>query len=144
MKTNFTVLLLALFVVSLNTACAQQMERTASPEGAAVYVISPSDGEIVSSPVIVKFGLQGMGVAPAGISYPNSGHHHLLVNATSLPELNMPVPSDDMHRHFGKGQTETMLELAPGTYTLQMLLGDQNHVPHDPPVISEQITIVVK
>lgn len=144
MKTNFTVLLLALFVVSLNTAYAQQMERSASSEGASVYFISPADGEIVSSPVTVKFGLQGMGIAPAGISYPNSGHHHLLINAESLPALDMPVPSDDVHRHFGKGQTETQVELEPGTYTLQMLLGDQNHVPHDPPIMSEQITIVVK
>ena len=144
MKITFTVFLLALFVVSFNTAFAQQMERTPSPEGASVYIIAPADGEIVSSPVTVKFGLQGMGVAPAGVTYPNSGHHHILINATSLPALDMPVPSDDVHQHFGKGQTETKLELAPGTYTLQMLLGDQNHVPHDPPIMSEPITIVVK
>ena len=143
MKINVSILLLALFTLTLNTACAQDMPRTASPEGASVYIIAPADGEIVSSPVTVKFGLQGMGIAPAGITYPGSGHHHLLVNATELPAMNMPIPADDVHRHFGKGQTETKLELAPGTYTLQMLLGDQSHIPHDPPVMSEQITIVV-
>lgn len=120
------------------------MPRNPSPEGASVYIISPANGEIVTSPVTVKFGLQGMGIAPAGIAYPDAGHHHLLVNAEKLPALSAPIPADDVHRHFGKGQTETTLELAPGTYTLQMLLGDQNHVPHDPPVMSEKITIVVK
>ena len=144
MKINVFVSFLLVLAVSLNTACAQEMPRNASPEGATVYIISPADGEVVTSPVTVKFGLQGMGVAPAGIAFPDAGHHHLLVNATELPALNMPIPSDDVHRHFGKGQTETVLELEPGTYSLQMLLGDQNHVPHDPPVMSEPITIVVK
>lgn len=128
----------------MTVACAQEMERTASPAGASAYIISPADGEVITGPVTVKFGLQGMGVAPAGIKYPDSGHHHLLINATELPDMNAPMPADEVHRHFGKGQTETTLELEPGTYTLRILLGDQNHVPHNPPVMSEQITIVVK
>ena len=144
MKTTRLLIFLLLAGFTSHVGIAQTMERNESPEGASVYIISPADGEVVSSPVIVKFGLQGMGVAPAGIAYPNSGHHHLLVNAAELPAMNMPIPSDDVHRHFGKGQTETKLDLAPGTYTLQMLLGDQNHVPHNPPVMSEKITIVVK
>ena len=144
MKVNYSIVWIALLTLTVGSACAQDMPKNTSPEGASVYIISPADGEVVSSPVTVKFGLQGMGVAPAGIAYPNSGHHHLLINATAMPALNMPIPADDVHRHFGKGQTETKVELAPGTYTLQMLLGDQNHVPHDPPVMSEKITIVVK
>ncbi len=144
MKINFSFVLIAMLTLTVSTACAQEMPRNASPEGASVYIISPADGEVVSGPVTVKFGLQGMGVAPAGIAYPDAGHHHLLVNATEMPAMNMPIPSDDVHRHFGKGQTEATLALEPGTYTLQLLLGDQNHVPHDPPVMSEKITIVVK
>ncbi len=134
---------LIVFGATTHTAFAQ-MPKTESVDGASVYIIAPSDGEVLSSPVAVKFGLKGMGVAPAGIDYPESGHHHLLVNVTELPPMDMPIPSDDNHIHFGKGQTETSVELEPGTYTLQLLLGDKNHVPHDPPVMSEPITITVK
>ncbi len=144
MKTNVSLLFVLLMAFTVTGACAQQMERTASPAGASAYIISPAHGEVITGPVTVKFGLQGMGIAPAGIKYPDAGHHHLLINATGLPDLNMPIPADDVHKHFGKGQTETTLNLEPGTYTLQVLLGDQNHVPHDPPVMSEVITIVVK
>ena len=142
MKTLSTLFVLSF--LAINVACAQEMPKTASPEGASVYIISPANGEVVSNPVTIKFGLKGMGVAPAGIEYPGSGHHHLLINVDQLASMDMPIPADDNHRHFGKGQTETTLNLEPGTYTLQMLLGDQNHVPHDPPVMSEKITIVVK
>ncbi len=144
MKTNVSLLFVLLMAFTVTSACAQQMERSPSPEGASAYIITPAHGEVISGPVTVKFGLQGMGIAPAGIKYPDAGHHHLLLNATGLPDLNMPIPSDAVHIHFGKGQTETTLELEPGTYTLQLLLGDQNHVPHDPPVMSEPVTIVVK
>ena len=116
--------------------------RTPAPADADVYFISPADGATLSSPVTVRFGLENMGVAPAGIDKQNTGHHHLLIN-TGLPPLDQPVPSDDQHRHFGGGQTQTTLELAPGTYTLQLLLGDQNHIPHDPPVKSDVIRITV-
>ncbi len=135
---------IALFLtLSVNVAFAQ-MPRTESVEGASVYIIAPQNGEAVSGPVTVKFGLQGMGVAPAGIDYPGSGHHHLLINADEMPPMDQPIPADDHHVHFGKGQTETVLDLEPGTYTLQLILGDKNHIPHNPPVVSKKITITVK
>ena len=114
-----------------------------APEGADVYFISPEDGATVSNPVVVRFGLRGMGVAPAGTERENTGHHHLLID-TEAPDPASPIPSDDNHRHFGSGQTETVVELAPGTHTLQLLLGDFSHVPHQPPVMSERITITVE
>lgn len=116
---------------------------TPSSENAELYFITPSDGNIVSSPVTVKFGLRNMGVAPAGVQVENTGHHHLLID-TDLPALNQPVPKDNQHLHFGNGQTETELGIAPGTHTLQLLLGDFSHVPHDPPLVSEKITITVE
>lgn len=118
--------------------------RTPSPESARVYIISPATGEAVGSPVSVKFGLQGMGIAPAGVDKKNTGHHHLLIDLKALPPLNKPLPSDKHHKHFGKGQTETTLELSPGKHTLQLILGDKAHVPFDPPVVSEKITIWVR
>ncbi len=118
--------------------------RTPSPEGAKVYIISPADGEVVSNPVRVVFGLKGMGVAPAGIDKANTGHHHLLIDVAKRPALDKPLPSDDNHRHFGGGQTETTLELSPGKHTLQLIMGDKNHIPHNPPVMSEVITIIVR
>ncbi|MFB3131757.1 MAG: DUF4399 domain-containing protein [Rhodothermales bacterium] len=136
-----SVLVAAWFIPQVAIA---QLPRTPSPEGTMVYIIAPQDGAAVSGAVTVRFGLKGMGVAPAGIDYPDSGHHHLLFNAATLPPTNLPIPSDDHHLHFGKGQTETTLQLEPGTYTLQLLLGDKNHVPHDPPVVSEKVTITVK
>jgi hypothetical protein len=119
------------------------LERRPAPTGAAAYIIEPANGATVDSPVRVVFGLSGIGVAPAGVPRADAGHHHLLVD-TGLPNLGMPIPADDNHRHFGGGQTETEIELAPGTHTLQLLLGDERHVPHDPPVASEQITITVR
>src|SRR5688500_9179154 len=117
--------------------------RTPSPAGAEVYFIAPQEGATVSSPVTVKFGLKGMGIAPAGITFDNTGHHHLIIDA-DLPPLDGPVPTDAQHVHFGKGQSETTIELKPGKHTLQLLLGDFGHVPHDPAVASKKITITVK
>ena len=117
---------------------------TASPPGAVVYIISPTNGEVMKSPITVKFGLKGMGVAPAGVDKPNTGHHHLLIDLEKSPSFTAPIPADDNHKHFGGGQTEAIVELKPGKHTLQLIMGDMNHVPHDPPVISERITIVVK
>ncbi len=116
----------------------------AAPADARIYFIEPADGQTVSSPVAVKFGLSGMGVAPAGTVRANTGHHHLLIDVEQLPALDKPVPSDQNHRHFGGGQTETQLELAPGTHTLQLLLGDATHTPHSPAVLSEKITITIE
>ena len=118
--------------------------RSPSPAQAHVYIITPVDGETVSSPVTVRFGLSGMGVAPAGVDKPGTGHHHLLIDVAEPPAADMPLPADDNHRHFGGGQTETTIELSAGKHTLQLLLADFAHVPHNPPVMSEQITITIK
>ena len=117
--------------------------RTPAPANAMVYFLSPANGATVSSPVTIRFGLRGMGVAPAGVTNPNTGHHHLLVDVDTLPPDNLPIPNDANHRHFGLGQTETELMLPPGQHTLQLVLGDALHIPHQPPVVSEKITITV-
>lgn len=119
------------------------LERRPSPAGAGAYIISPANGASVTSPVRVLFGLRGAGVVPAGIEREGAGHHHLLID-TGLPDLGLPIPADDNHRHFGAGQTEVAIELSPGTHTLQLLLGDERHIPHDPPIMSEPITIEVR
>src|SRR6202521_2835953 len=119
-------------------------ERSASPPGAEVYIISPKDGATVHSPVRVQFGLKGMGVAPGGLKFKNPGHHTLLIDSAAPADAAAPLPATDKIVHFGKGQTETTLTtLTPGKHTLQLLLGDQNHIPHNPPVISKKITIPV-
>jgi hypothetical protein len=122
---------------------AVPLPRTDSPPGATVAILSPRDGDKVSSPVKVVFGLDGMTVAPAGDMTPNSGHHHLLVDVAA-PDLSLPLPKDAQHLHFGQAQTEAEITLAPGQHTLQLVLGDGNHVPHNPPVISAPITITVQ
>ena len=119
------------------------LPRTASPEGARVFFITPADGDTVTSPVRIEFGIEGMTVAPAGTDTPHSGHHHLLID-TGLPEMGLPIPADANHVHFGDGSTSTEIELKPGQHTLQMLLGDHLHMPHDPPLVSEPITIYVE
>ena len=124
-------------------AIAQVLPRTPSPADAKVYFITPKDGQTIKSPVTVRFGLSGMGVAPAGTVAEGTGHHHLIVDAP-LPAMDQPLPKDATHLHFGKGQTETVLNLGPGKHTLQLVLGDANHIPHDPPVVSERITITVR
>lgn len=134
--------LAAAAAVSLPLAAAAQMERTPAPEGANVYFITPGNGERVASPVTVRFGTSGIGVAPAGVDHDNTGHHHLLID-TGMPNPNSPIPSDANHRHFGGGQTQTTIDLEPGEHTLQLLMGDARHVPHDPPVASNKITITV-
>jgi len=120
--------------------------ETPAPEGAKLYFINLKDGDTVKNPVLIQFGLAGMGVAPAGVDdKDNTGHHHLIIDETiEGEELDEPIPSDDHHKHFGGGQTETSLELAPGTHTLQLVLGDWSHIPHDPPVMSERITVTVE
>ena len=135
--------LLGILVLAVATGALAQIKRTPSPAGAEVYFISPKDGETLSGPVSVKFGLKGMGVAPAGIALENTGHHHLIIDAKT-PPVDAPIPADANHVHFGKGQTETTLTLAPGKHTLQLVFGDLLHVPHDPAVISRKITITVE
>jgi hypothetical protein len=120
-------------------------ERTSAPEGAAAYIVSPADGAVVSNPVTIVFGLRGMGVAPAGVDVQNTGHHHLILNvAPDAIDFDNPLPADDSHVHFGGGQTEVTRELPPGEHSIWLLLGDLNHIPHAPPVMSEPITIVVE
>jgi hypothetical protein len=124
-------------------APAAPIVRTPRPADAKLYIISPKNGETVTSPVTVRFGLSGMGVAPAGVANPATGHHHLIVDAP-LPPLDAPLPKDEHHVHFGGGQTEASVTLTPGKHTLQLVLADKDHVPHDPPLVSEKIEITVK
>lgn len=135
-----TLLIMALLAI---TPLALAQDRTPSPAGAEAYIISPKDGAKIHGPVRVEFGLKGMGVAPAGVKFDNTGHHHLLVDTAVPDDLSLPLPSTQKILHFGKGETETVLNLAPGTHTLQLVLADRNHIPHDPAVISKQITITV-
>ncbi|HWB16789.1 MAG TPA: DUF4399 domain-containing protein, partial [Vicinamibacterales bacterium] len=115
---------------------AAQAARTKAPAGASVYIISPKDGATVSSPFVVQFGLKGMGIAPAGVEHANTGHHHLLIDVTEMPDMTKPLPATDHIKHFGGGQTETELTLPPGRHTLQLVLGDATHTPFDPPIVS--------
>ena len=147
-------LLLAGVVWALNALVVAQESASAdidtsalispSAEGAEVYFISPLDGETVGVTFTVRFGLAHMGVAPAGVIFDNSGHHHLLINVSELPDLRLPIPADERHVHFGLGQTEAEVTLPLGEHQLQLLLGNYLHIPHDPPVMSEVITITVK
>jgi hypothetical protein len=135
-----------LSVAASTTAWAQASDAaggpTPSPPGAKVYFVDLKDGAVIGPKTIIHFGLRGMGVAPAGTDKANTGHHHLLID-TDPPPLNEPIPSDDNHVHFGAGQTEVELTLSPGPHTLQLLLGDANHVPHSPPVMSDRIHVTV-
>jgi hypothetical protein len=136
---------LALFIAAAALAATRASAETPSPAGAVVYFINLKDGDTVTSPFKVQFGLTGMGVAPAGTQAPNTGHHHLLIDTQLSPEqLKEPIPSDAQHRHFGGGQTEATLTLPPGQHTLQLVLGDWQHIPHNPPVTSAVIKITVK
>ena len=140
-----------IFAAALAAATPALAGETPAPEGAAVYFVNLENGATVSSPVTVVFGLSGMGVAPAGTEREMTGHHHLLLNRPPFgegqfgeEEFDLALPSDDNHLHFGGGQTEISMDLAPGEHTLQLVLGDHDHVPHDPPVVSEVITITVE
>lgn len=131
----------AFAIAGVNAASAQ----TSSPAGAKVYFINLKDGATVTSPFLMQFGLAGMGIAPAGVEKPNTGHHHLLVDTTlTAEEMKGAIPADDTHKHFGTGQTETMVTLPKGKHTLQLVLGDWSHIPHTTPVVSETITITVQ
>lgn len=129
-------------VLTLSVSAA--LERSPSPAGAEVYIISPADGATVGQTFTVQFGLKGMGVAPAGVNMPNTGHHHLLIDAEGLPDEATPMPMSEHLKHFGGGQTEVTLTLAPGKHRLQLVLGDYLHIPHLPVVASKEITVTVK
>jgi Domain of unknown function (DUF4399) len=143
--TRSTIPLLVAAMVTCGLAWAQLGELggpTSSPQGAAVHFIGLNDGATVPTKVTIRFGLRDMGVAPAGLERDNAGHHHLLID-TELPPLDKPIPNDFNHLHFGAGQTEAEITLKPGPHTLQLLLGDKDHIPHSPPVMSPRIRVVV-
>ncbi len=122
---------------------ASALPRTPAPDGARVFFITPADGDTVTSPVAIEFGIEAMTVRPAGVQEPDSGHHHLVVDA-ELPNPGLPIPKSENYIHFGDGSTTTSLELEPGEHTLQLILGDHLHIPHDPPVHSGVIRITVE
>jgi len=124
-------------VAALGTASA--------PAGTKAYFINLKDGARVKSPFLVQFGLSGIGVAPAGVEKPNTGHHHLLIDTKLTPEqMKTAIPVDDTHKHFGGGHTETMVTLPKGKHTLQLVLGGWSHIPHQPPIMSQPITVTVR
>jgi len=142
LRVVFCAMLVAVFA-SLVPGGAARAEQTPSPPGAEEYIIWPPDGAVIHGGKLwVRMGLRNMGVCPKGIAIPNTGHHHLLID-TDLPPLDQEIPSDRQHLHFGAGETDARIELPPGKHTLQLLLGDHNHVPHVPPVYSKKITITV-
>ncbi|HDR29619.1 DUF4399 domain-containing protein [Rhodovulum sp.] len=124
---------------------AAAQDRTPAPEGARAYIIAPEEGVTVSNPVTIRFGLDGMGVAPAGVDHMGTGHHHLIINVPQEGyDFSVAVPADDNHIHFGGGQTEVTLDLPAGAHTLWLLLGDAAHLPHEPPVMSEPVSVTVQ
>ncbi len=128
------------------TAPAEQptLPRSPAPDGARVFFITPADGDTVSNPVNIEFGIEGMSVVAAGVNEMHSGHHHLIIDAELPANPGMPIPADENYVHFGDASTSTEVTLEPGQHTLQLLLGDHLHVPHDPPVASDVITITVE
>ena len=128
-------------IISIGGAWAQELSPR--PNDAQLYIGWPNDGEVVrSSRFRVWFGLRNMGVAPAGIASPNTGHHHIIIDA-DLPPFDEPIPNDPNHLHFGAGQSEATIELAPGEHTIQLLFADHNHVPHNPPLFSKRVRFTV-
>ena len=142
-KVIFASLCTLLFLLSSQQAIAAETVSHA-PDDAQVYIVEPANGATVPETFTVKFGLSGMELAPAGVDRANTGHHHLLIDQSELPNLNTSIPASDRVRHYGKAQTETELTLEPGEHTLQLVLGNYLHVPHDRPVISEPITVTVE
>lgn len=138
------LLLSAVALVLLTGVVAAQLPKQKSAEGTTVYFVAPANGATVPSTFTVKFGLKGMGIAPAGVQHANTGHHHLLVDVAELPDFNAALPANNNIRHFGGGQTEAEITLPPGQHTLQLVFADYLHIPHDRPIVSEKITITVK
>lgn len=137
-----SLLLLCCSMAAVFSSASELVSK--APEGAEVYIIEPKNGAVVSKTFVVKFGLKGMGVSPAGLDKANTGHHHILIDLDKMPDMSTSLPATEQLKHFGGGQTETELTLAPGTHTLQLLLGNYLHIPHSKPVLSEKITITVK
>ena len=133
---KFTTLIFAVLILSIPAFAT-------AGDDPSLYFITPQNGDVVSGEFTIQFGLRGMGVAPAGVEKDKTGHHHLLIDMETLPPMDAPLPKSDQVRHFGGGQTETSLSLPPGKHTLQLVLGDYAHTPHEAPVISKKITITV-
>lgn len=134
--------LAAVLAGTLLAGSAATAQPSTMPPDAKVYIVWPSDGQVIKGGFWVRMGLSGAGIAPAGVEKANTGHHHLIIDA-DLPPLDQPIPNDHNHLHFGLGQTEARIDLPPGKHTLQLLLADANHVPHQPPLYSKRITITV-
>lgn len=144
-KHSIIASLVTIFLsAALPVAADQTGLSSAVSAEARVWIQSPVDMQEVSSPIVVVFGSESVSISPAGVERENSGHHHLMVDLDKLPAMDMPLPGSAQLIHFGKGQTETLLELEPGLHSLQLLLGNHIHVPHSRPVMSEKITILVK
>ena len=137
-----TCVLVAAFVAVVFAGSIAVAQQSTMPSDARVYILWPSDGQVIKGGFWVRMALSGAGIAPAGVQKANTGHHHLIIDA-DLPPLDQPIPNDHNHLHFGLGQTEARLDLPPGRHTLQLLLGDENHIPHKPPLYSKRITITV-
>lgn len=133
-----------IFTVLVTNVFGDELEISKSPADARAYFITPLDGQKLTRTFKVVFGLSGMGIAPAGVNRENTGHHHLLIDMDELPDTQKPLPPTEKIRHFGGGQTETIITLEPGMHTLQLLLGNYAHIPHDQPVLSDQITVIVE
>jgi hypothetical protein len=145
MKRLSFIASLAISALASQAAMAQSTQPH-WPAGATVFFVEPKNGAEITGPVKVVMGVKGIEIAPAGTETPHTGHHHILID-TTIPtgeKALEPLPADDNVKHFGKGQTETSLTLAPGKHTLQLLVGDGGHVPYDPPLASEKITVTVK
>ena len=142
MKKVIFTFTIALISLAMNVSAESHISESA-PD-ASVYIIQPTDGQTVGKTFKVVFGLSNMGVAPAGTTKKNTGHHHILIDKKSLPDLTQPLPATDKIKHFGGGQTETMLTLEPGEHTLQLVLGNYAHIPHSRPIVSDKITITVE
>ena len=143
-NTKILAALLAAVLLAAPLHASPAPSSSSSPGNAQVYFIWPADGTVISKGKFwVRMGLRNMGVAPKGSNVPNTGHHHLLID-TDMPALGEAIPNDRNHLHFGAGETEARIELAPGKHTLQLLLGDQDHIPHGPPVFSKKITVIVQ
>ena len=149
---KFRYLMISLLLIGTQAVSANEpadklaatgTHRSPSSEGASVAFASLKEGDIVLPTFTVKFMLSGMGIAPAGSKIDNTGHHHLLIDVTEMPDMDRPLPATDHIRHFGKGQTATELTLPEGEHTLQLLFADYSHTPHEPPVMSDKITITV-
>jgi len=136
--------LVALAAILASVPSLAQAQGKPAPKDALLYFIWPQTGAVIKGGFWCRFGLRGMGVTHAGDDFPNSGHHHLLVDVNEPLNVNEPIPQDKNHLHFGAGQTEARLELPPGKHTLQLVLGDAKHYPFNPPLVSEKITVTIK